>query len=80
MWLPTSPGETKEMKLFIAVREAFRKEIRQQYTVVLLVNAQCWHLHSFCATGLSSGLVKGGGDLDLTRVSLKRLGDSITRE
>jgi hypothetical protein len=48
----------------------------QEWTHVLLVNSPCSHLHSFCATGVSSGLATR---MTFTRVLRGRLGESITR-
>jgi hypothetical protein len=44
------------------------------WTHVLLVNTSCSHLHSFCATGVSSGLATRA---TLTRVSRSRMGQTI---
>jgi hypothetical protein len=48
----------------------------QEWTHVLTVNTPCSHRHSFCATGVSSGLATR---VTLTRVSRGRLGESLTR-
>jgi hypothetical protein len=42
---------------------------------VLLTNTPCAHVHSFCATGVSSGLVTS---VALTRVSRGRLRETYT--
>jgi hypothetical protein len=42
----------------------------------MLVNTSCSHLHSFCASSVSSGLATR---VTLTAVSWGKLGDSITR-
>jgi hypothetical protein len=47
-----------------------------EWTHVLLVNTPCSHLHSFCTTGVSSGLATR---VTSTRVSRGRLGEPITR-
>jgi hypothetical protein len=49
-------------------------QIREQYTDILLVNTPCSHLHSFCTTGLSSGLATR---VTFTQVSWERLEQSI---
>jgi hypothetical protein len=54
---------------------SMRNNVRE-WTHLLLVNTPCWHLHSFCATGVSSGLATRA---TLTRVSHGRLGEPITR-
>jgi hypothetical protein len=48
----------------------------REWTHVLLISTPCSHLHSFCATGVSSGLATR---VTLTRMSRGRLGESITR-
>jgi hypothetical protein len=52
------------------------KQKLSKMNTVLLVNTPCSHLHSFCATGVSSGLATG---VALTRAWRGRLGESITR-
>jgi hypothetical protein len=49
---------------------AMRSNVRE-WTHVLLVNTPCLHLHSFCATGVSSGLATR---VTLTRVSRGEVG------
>jgi hypothetical protein len=47
-----------------------------EWTHVLLVITPCWHLHSFCATGVNSGLATR---VTLIRVPLGRMWESISR-
>jgi hypothetical protein len=54
---------------------SMRSNVRE-LTRVRLVKTPCSHLHSFCAAGVSSGLATR---VTLTRVSLGRLVESITR-
>jgi hypothetical protein len=53
---------------------SIRSNVRE-WTHVLLANTPRSHLHSFCATGVSSGLATR---VTLTRVSRGRLGEFIT--
>jgi hypothetical protein len=48
----------------------------RKWTHVLLVNTPCSHLHSFCATDVSSGLANR---VTLTRASRNMLEGSVTR-
>jgi hypothetical protein len=54
---------------------SMRSNVRE-WTHVQLVTTPCSHLHSFCATGVSSGLATR---VTLTRVSWGRLEESITK-
>jgi hypothetical protein len=64
-------------KCFTNSSKPFRWEAAvREWACVLFVNTPCSHLHSFCATGVRSGLAIKG---TLTRVSRRRLGESISR-
>jgi hypothetical protein len=58
-------------KCFTSSSRRFR-----EWAHVLFVNRWCSNLHSFCATGVSGGLATR---VTLTRVSWRRLGESVTR-
>jgi hypothetical protein len=66
-------GELLSYSVLVRIRIAMRSNVRH-WTHVLFVNTACSHLHSFCATGVSSGLATR---VTLTRVSRCSL-ESIT--